>query len=241
MKALVIASTFFVLVLSTLPVEKCHAFSSAELDAELRKQIETQLQSRFVGAEIKLPSLEKICQQSPLSEVDRVQEVRITEDKPQGVLVVEVRGSSDSREIRQSFQTPYEAWVDVQVASRRIYPNTTLKKQDFRVQKINVSSGMPREFRGVLLKPEVDVSTLESRQTILEGHFLTESAVHQQPAVRKGEMVRLELMSGDMSLTTQAIVQEAAQVGQRVRVITLKTKKEMSGKVRPDHSIEVRL
>jgi flagella basal body P-ring formation protein FlgA len=53
--------------------------------------------------------------------------------------------------------------------------------------------------------------------------------------------VKLELVSGELSLTTQGILQEAGSVGDHVRVLTVKTKREITGIVKNDHSVEVNL
>jgi flagella basal body P-ring formation protein FlgA len=212
------------------------------LSDELSQKISQQLGERIAHSRIHLPSLDKLAGLSPLNEIQVLQSTRVVEDKPNGVAVVEVVGVTEGgREIRQVIQTPYEAWIQVPTAAKRIYPNTKLKPEDFRVQEVNVATGMPREYRGVLLEADAPLAQMESRQTILEGQFVTRTAVQRQPDIRKGEMVKLELVSGDLSLVTQAIVQEPGSIGERIRVLTLKTKKEIVGKVRADRTVEVSL
>lgn len=209
---------------------------------ELSQKISQLLGEKIAHARIQLPSLEKLAGLSPLNEISVLQSARLIEDKPSGIAVLEVVGTSEGgREIRQIIQTPYEAWIQVPTAAKRIYPNTKLKSEDFRIQEVNVATGMPREYRGVMLESDAPLAQMESRQTILEGQFVTRNAVQRQPDIRKGEMVRLELVSGDLSLVTQAIVQEPGSVGERIRVLTLKTKKEIVGKIRSDRSVEVSL
>lgn len=215
---------------------------SPTLAEQISTRISTQLSDRIPNATIGIPNLSTLAAQSPLSEIETLSDVRFIEDKANGVVIAEVIGTTEGgREIRQVIQTPYEAWVETPVAIQRIYPNSRLKAEDFKISKINVASGMPREYRGVMLAADVDLSKMESRQTILENQFVTRNAVQKQPDVRKGEMVKLELISGDLTLITQAIVQEPASIGDRVHVLTLKTKKEIVGKVRADHSVEVNL
>ncbi|MBS1959346.1 MAG: flagellar basal body P-ring formation protein FlgA [Bdellovibrionales bacterium] len=212
------------------------------LAEEISSKIVQQLSDRIPNARVKLPSLTGVAKQSPLSEIEKLTDVRFIEDKASGVAVAEVIGTTEGgREVRQVIQTPYEAWVEVPTAIQRIYPNTKLKTEDFKISKINVASGIAREYRGVMVGSEADLNKMESRQTILENQFVTRNAVQKQPDIRKGEMVKLELTSGDLSLVTQAIVQESGLVGDRIHVLTLKTKKEIVGKLRADHSIEVNL
>ncbi len=124
---------------------------------------------------------------------------------------------------------------------RRIYPNTKLKNEDFKSQEVNVASGSPREYRGVMLSADTDLSGFQSRQTILENQFVTTTSVEKQPDLRKGDIVRLDLVSGDLTLSTQATVSEPGSIGERIRVLTAKSKKEVVGTVREDHSVEVKL
>lgn len=209
---------------------------------QLNQRFKKALEDRIPGAEIRLPSLEKICSEAPLKNYSEISTVRLVEDRPQGVALFEVSGlSSDGKERTDLVQTPYSAWRKVLTAVHRIYPNTKLKNEDFKIQEVNVASGSPREYRGVMVPAETEMTGQQSRQTILENQFVVMSAIEKQPELRKGDMVRLDLSSGDLTLSTQATVSEAGSVGDRIRVITQKSKKEVVGTIREDHSVEVRL
>ena len=104
-----------------------------------------------------------------------------------------------------------------------------------------MATGPIREYRGILVPADGDFSKLQTRQTLLENQFVTTSAIERQPDVRKGDSVRLDLLSGDLQLSTQATASENGSIGDRVRVLTTKTKKEVVGTIREDHSVEVRL
>ena len=223
-------------------VEGFAAELSSSLSDELSSKISQQLSDKIPNSRIKIPSLSHLTSLSPLSEIVVLNATRFIEDKPSGIAVIEVMGTTEGgREVRQIIQTPYEAWVDVPTANKRIFPNSKLKSEDFKVDAVNVATGMAREYRGILVDAKTDFDKMESRQTILEGQLVTRTSIQKQPDVRKGEMVKLELLSGDLSLVTQAIAQEPGAIGDRVRVLTLKTKKEIVGKIRADHSIEVNL
>ena len=175
---------------------------------------------------------------SAIKNFENITQVRLLDDKANGVAILEVSGENSETQV---IQTPYTAWIKAPVATRRIYPNSKIKAEDIRIQSINVASGPAREYRGVLAAADTNFANMESRQTILEGQFVTTSAIQKQPDIRKGEMVKLELNSGDLSLSTQAISEESASVGDKIRVMTLKSKKEILGKVKEDHSVEVNL
>jgi flagella basal body P-ring formation protein FlgA len=214
----------------------------SSLSDRLSTLIRVALTEKIAGAEIRIPALGKLFSKAPMSEFAEIKKIHLLEDRANGTALFEVLGvSQDQRDLREVVQTPYEAWKRAAVAVRRIYPNTKLRNEDFRIQEVNVATGVPREFRGVMLPPETKFDGLQTKQSILENQFAIVSAIERQPDIRKGDTVKLELSSGDLTLTTQALVEESALVGERVRVMTLKSKKEIIGRVKPDHSVEVAL
>ncbi len=204
--------------------------------------IRQALTEKIAGAEIKIPSLQNLFARPPMSEFFEIKQVRLTEDRASGVAVFEVQGTTaEHMDMEEVVQTPYQAWKKVPVAVRRIYPNTKLKNEDFKVERVNVATGLAREYRGVMVPEETRFDGLQSKQTILESQYVVNNAIERQPDVKRGDTVKLELVSGDLILTTQAEVQEPALVGDRVRVITIKNKRELTGKVRADRTVEVAL
>ncbi|MBU6152696.1 MAG: flagellar basal body P-ring formation protein FlgA [Bdellovibrionales bacterium] len=220
-----------------------HAWAGDEsLTSALTEKFKNALTTRIPGAEIRIPSLEKICSEPPLRDYSTISKVRLVEDRPQGVALFELNGiGADGTERSDLVQTPYSAWKKVLSPVRRIYPNSKLKDEDFKVQEVNVASGPAREYRGVMVAPDTVMSGFQSRQSILENQFVTTSSIEKQPELRKGDMVRLDLTSGDLTLSTQAVASESGSVGDRIRVLTNKSKKEVVGTIRDDHSVEVRL
>jgi flagella basal body P-ring formation protein FlgA len=212
------------------------------LSLRLSDLIHASLTEKIADAEIRTPSLDKICSQNPLNEFQTLDRVRLVEDRPNGSALFEVTGKlKDGSEKSELVQTPYTAWKKVVVAARRIYPNTKVQDQDFKVIEMNVASGPIREYRGILIPAEGNFSRLQTRQTILENQYVTTSSVERQPDVRRGDTLRLDMVSGDLTLSTQATASENASIGDRIRVMTSKTKKEVVGTVREDHSVEVTL
>ena len=212
-----------------------HALNDATL---LSSRINKILSEKNPNAEIKIPNLEKLVKSPEIAAISSLSDIRLVEDRSNGTAVFELTSSDGSS---TKIQTPYQAWVRVPVATHRIYPNTKLKKEDFKISAINVATGVAHDYRGAMIGSEVKLDQMESKQTILEGQFVVINAVQRLPDVRKGDMVKLELSSGDLTLTTAAVIQENAAIGERVHVLTAKTKREMIGKVLEDHSVEVSL
>jgi flagella basal body P-ring formation protein FlgA len=210
--------------------------------SRLSELIRASLTEKIADAEIRIPSLSHLMEAPQMSRFAAIQSVHLVVDKAAGIAQFEVLGTTeDGADASETIQTPYEAWKKVPVATHRIYPNTKLKSEDFKLLEVNVASGAPREFRGVMLSADTRFDSLETKQTILEGQYATSSAVTKSPDLRKGDSVKLELISGDLTLTTQAIVEEPASVGDHIRIMTNKTKRELMGIVRADHSVEVSL
>ena len=231
-------TTWFCFILLT----SSQAFADIAFSDRLSSLIKKTLEEKIPGAEIILPSLERITQDPELADFETLADVRLLEDRVNGVAVFEIIGKDpESKVITRTVQSPYEAWLKVPVALHRIYPNSKLKDTDFKISSVNVATGQPREYRGIMVPANTRFERMEAHQTILEGQFVVTSALRKQPDVRRGDLVKLELESGDLSLTTQAVAQEPASIGEKVRVLTVKTKREVVGTLREDHSVGVSL
>ena len=135
----------------------------------------------------------------------------------------------------------FSAWIPARIAVRRILPGEPLNPNFFTNKLVDVATGQAHEYRGVLLPEEAEVKGLETIQTILEGQFLLSSAVRRVPDVRRGDMVRVQLVSGDLLLSTQAMVEEPAYLNGPVRVMTTRGKRELSGLLKAEGVVEVKL
>lgn len=219
-----------------------HGESAPPLHERMSTLMKSALTEKIADAEIRIPSLEKICSRPPLSDYVEIKRVRLVEDKATGVALFEVNGkTSTGLDQADLVQTPYSAWKRAIIAKRRVYPNTKLKSEDFAISEVNVATGAAREYRGVMLPAGTELAGLQSKQSILENQFVTTPAVEKSPDVHRGDTIKLDLVSGELTLSTQATAVEPGLIGERVKVLTTKTKKEMVGVLREDHSVEVRL
>jgi flagella basal body P-ring formation protein FlgA len=135
----------------------------------------------------------------------------------------------------------YQVWMDVRVANRRIMPNEALSEAAFAKQEVDLARGQPFVYRGVILSSREDLARLETRQSILEGQFLTQSAVQKTPDLKRGDWVKIQLNSGALQLTTTGNAAEPGFTRAQVRVVTTKSKRELAGILRPDGVVEVKL
>lgn len=227
------------LIFSAFILSSFHASAFAiDHPNTLSQRIHKALSDRLPYAEVRIPNLEKLSQSQEIRDLKSIADVRVIEDRSNGVAILDLIGD-DGASVR--IQTPYQAFVNAPVANRKILPNTRIKAEDFRVEKINVAVSPAREYRGSMVTDLANLENSETRQTILEAQFVVSSAIQRSPDVRKGEMIKLQMVSGDLSLTTAATVLENGSIGDRVRVLTSRTKKEVVGKIKSDHTIEVNL
>ena len=135
----------------------------------------------------------------------------------------------------------YRAFLPARIAAKKILPGERLAASSVTTQEVDVASGYAYEYRGVVLSVEGSLDQLESRQTFVEGQLLTSSGVQRVPDIRKGDTVRIRIRSGDLSVTTLGSAEEPGYVGGRVRVLSIKGKREFVGMLENQGWVEVSL
>lgn len=138
-------------------------------------------------------------------------------------------------------QARFSAMVPTFVALKRIRPGDKLARGDFQIQSVNVAQGLAYQYRGVMFNANDTVDGLQARQTILEGQYPLTSGIEKVPDIRRGDVVQVKILSGDVALTTMGIVQEPGYLEQNLRVMTQKTKKELVGQLKKGGIVEVSL
>ncbi len=135
----------------------------------------------------------------------------------------------------------FAAWMPAKISLRRIHPGEVLSSDQFITQPVNVANGQAYEYRGLMLPAHMDVNGLEANQTILEGQFLLSTAARRIPDIRRGDSVRIHLVSGGLTLSTLGVAEEPGYLKRQIRVMTNKNKREFSGQLRSGGIVEVRL
>lgn len=208
-----------------------HAADTSQLSfqSELKKVIE----KNYMGARIEFQSSITWAQGEAPTETSPI---KILTDNQRGNVIFSVGSENPT-----VGTVNYSAWVSAPIAKRRIQPGEKLNKDLFQIREVNVSQGLDREYRGIILDPATDFSKLEARQTILEGQYPVTTGVQKMPDVRRGDVVQVKVHTGSVILTTQGIAQEISYINENVRILTAKTKKEMIGKLQADNQVEVHL
>ncbi len=218
------------------------------MDSGILEALTRQISENYGSAQVKISGPIEWTKQSPgmnlktdLGKINAMttgKSVQILNDNARGELRFSVSGGKGEY---AEGTLPFSAWVPARIAVKRVHPGELLRNEWFITQKINVSSGPAREYRGILLSLDHDLSKLESVQTIMEGQFLTSSAVRNVPDIRRGDSVRIHLIKEGMTLSTQGTAQEPGYVNRQLRVLTGKTKRELLGQLQPDGIVEVKL
>jgi flagella basal body P-ring formation protein FlgA len=144
------------------------------------------------------------------------------------------------------FETRVEHWgframKATWIAKRRIRPSEALKREDFLMEEVDLTEPLIHEVRGLIISGKTELEPFESRVTILEGQFPITSGVQKIPAVKRGDLIKLLVKSGELELSVPGIVQEPSQIGGTLRVLTSSTKREMTGVLRDGKIVEVNL
>ena len=209
----------------------------------LSRQLISSLETRYPGARIEVaPGIRWTNGRCP----DSTTSVTLFEETANGEVRLRAEGESFDADtqagapvIAEGYAS-FSAFVPAWIANRRIFPGERLDLSAFSTQDVNVATAQYRDVRGLILTDQT-LSSLQTRQTVLEGSVLLATAVERVPDVRRGDAIRINLVSGDLTLTVPGTAQEPAYLSGHVRVITDRTKRELVGELEPGGIVEVKL
>lgn len=211
---------------------------------QLRETVREEIGRQFPGAKIELRGdVQLLRGTSPES----ITSISVQNVSARGEASLLINGTAHLADYPEQVQVQAEAVARFQalmpayVAARRIMPGEKLSSEHFTQQQVDVASGIGREYRGVIYSSASPVSRLEARQTVLEGQFLTTTAVQKIPDIRRGDSVKLQVVAGSLSVSTSGVAEEPAYIDGRVRVISTKTKREFIGRLLENGVVEVQL
>lgn len=135
----------------------------------------------------------------------------------------------------------YRAFVPARIAVRKLLPGEKLRADSVTVQEVDIASGAAYDYRGVILPVEGALDHFETRQTFLEGQLLTSSGIQKVPDIRRGDPVRIRILSGGIAVSTVGSAEEPAYLNGRIRVTSVKSKREFVGVLESSGVVEVKL
>ena len=215
----------------------CFAFSWSA-GAEIRSvddQVREDLLRRFNANRIEFSGPGRWTRGSPVRDALSVE---FAGEPIPGEVTYQVRGAEG---FTSEWTISFRALQSAYLAVRRIRPGERLSMDAAQIREVNVAQGIARELRSLLMKNDVVIDQLESRQTFLEGQLITLQGVNRVPDVRRGDSVQVRLITAGITLNTMGIVQEPARIGEAVRVLTRSTKREIVGRLTDGRIAEVAL
>lgn len=126
--------------------------------------------------------------------------------------------------------------VEIPVLNRALPAGTTVQQGD-----LDWLSVRAERLVGNVVTDARQLIGMSTRRPLRSNQILRASDLVMTPAVRKNSLVTLALQSGAMSLSLTGKVLEDAAIGQPVRVLNVKSKKELVGVVRDAGTIEIPL
>ncbi len=179
----------------------------------------------------------------PARPIDQATSASIIALRASGEAQLLVRGArgAERNEVSAEYRVRYAAWVTGWTPVRRVSPGEALAGDVLQQRQINIAEGLAHEYRGAILTAATDPSGLEARQTLLAGDFISTGAVKTVPDIRRGDAVPLVIVSGGVRLLAPATALEPSRFDQKIRVQSLKGKREFLGVLRSGPRVEVTL
>ncbi len=218
------------------------ATASIGIDSShLGESLRTEIQKRYPDLDVQVVGSAEW--ESGSSLPSHLEQLTLLYERRPGLMAFQVTGNSSETgtPMLSTGSIRYSAKTDAYVPRRRIMPGESLQKEDFVVQRVDVTTGFLSEVRGLLLSTREALSGLEARSTLLEGQAVLSNAIQRIPDIKKGEQVRLKIVAGNVALVTQGIAEEPGQVNQKIRVTSSRTKRTLVGRLLDGGTVEVEL
>lgn len=208
-------------------------------ESDVSKKILEKISERYPDCEIEVRASDIKFRENS---IDQITDARILDEIRSGVFLMKTEGKDENGgKISALAEVSFSAFKNVFVASRRLQPNQKISLDDMHVEKVDVSRGSSRDIRGVLLSENQYHPRLQAKRTLLEGQFVTVDAIERMADVRRGDRIKISIQSENMNLNASGIAQESARNGEKVRVISVETKREFTGELRENSVVEVKL
>ncbi len=207
----------------------------------LPEALRSELQKKHPGLEVAISG--PIHWENGSVMPSRLDGLALLHEKRPGLMAFQVTGNNPETgtPILSVGNVPYSLRTEALVPRKRVLPGAALQREDFVIQKVDVTGGFLSEVRGLLLNKDEPVQGLEARNTLIEGQPLLVNAVQRIPALKRGEPVRLRVLSGSVALVTQGVAEEPGYVNQKIRVTSSLTKRTLVGKLIEGGTVEVEL
>jgi len=142
--------------------------------------------------------------------------------------------ANDYLEKRISVTVDVTAFMKVVVAAERINRGAIITPDKIVRKRVKVG----KDYRNVIRDPE-SVIGLMAKHMIKPGSIIRKSMVRTKPDVKKGETVTVQMISGDLVITTGGKAKQDAMIGEKVKIVCEPTGKQLYGIVRSPQLVTV--
>jgi flagella basal body P-ring formation protein FlgA len=127
-------------------------------------------------------------------------------------------------------------WRPVPVARARLERGQLLREADLTTERRDVLT-----LRDVVLKFPAENDSMELTEPVAVGMPVPVRAVRPRPLIKRGQMVDAVYEEGSLRISLKVQSLEDGALGQTVRVINPKTRRELFGKVQNEESVSITL
>ena len=166
----------------------------------------------------------------------RIAVSQVNENKSSGRVQIVVRIYLDEKQYHKiPMYFTIRRYEDIVVASRKINRNDILAAKDIWIKRIETTN-MP----GITTFDRID-PLLGKRilYTIPVGKPITQNMVDDPAVIKKGEIVKILVKIGNLSILTKGVAKEDGYRGRAIKVMNLDTKKELYGEVKDDCTVKI--
>ena len=125
-------------------------------------------------------------------------------------------------------------WQRRAVLKRAVAPGEALHAGLFENKRVPLTESADLQALG-----REELGGAVALKALAAGSFVTESDVHREVVLRRGDTVTVRVKKGTVQATDVGVVMEDGRLGDRVRVILQSTAKELYGTVRGKRTVEV--
>ncbi|GEM_PF-4027678 len=139
-------------------------------------------------------------------------------------------------EKRISVTVDVTVFMEVVVAREKIKRGAIITADKITRKRVKVG----KDFRNVIRDSEAVVG-LMAKHMIKPGSIIRKSMVKTKPTVKKGETVTIQMISGDLVISTKGKTKQDAMIGEKVKITCELTGKQLYGVVQSPQLVTVSL
>lgn len=122
----------------------------------------------------------------------------------------------------------------VLIATKKIPYRGIINSDNTKLKKVKISS----DIDDYLSESDLD-SELISKQLVRKDEIVFKSLTKQMPDVKRGDQVKIHLISGNILIKTKGRVRRDCRIGDEVQVTLKKTRKRMKGELKTGNLVVI--